>query len=154
MTNAVLRRAVLSSAAALALSPLCRAGDYGHELHNLYGESHLLAYVPEPGYPEAVAINKGIVYVTTPANLGIPANNNPSVIYGFDLRTGALVKTFTLEGQTSTLKGLACAAFDNHDNIYVLDFTQGVFKINVDTGRQSLYAGPFQIGRASCRERV
>src|SRR5579871_372221 len=134
---------VTSLAAATAtFVPNCFADS---DNQRLFGDSRLIGLVPLPGYPEAVAVNKGIVYVTTPANLGIPANNSASVVYGLDIRTGAVVKTFTIKGQTSTVKGLACAAFDDHDNIYVLDFQQGVFKINVNTGQQTTYATNFPI---------
>ncbi len=107
------------------------------------GSSQVLAAFPSPGYPEGIAVHDGLVYVSGPAAFGVPANANPSKILAFDEESGALVRTITIQGQTYFPKAISCIAFGEDDQLYVLDEEQGVLKIDVETGHQSLYAAPF-----------
>ena len=104
------------------------------------GDSKVLAPVPSPGYPEGIAVHGSLVYVSGPAAFGFA---DASKIFGFDTQTGALVKTITVQGQTRVPKAISCIAFGEDDDLYVLDEEQGVLKINVETGSQSVYAAPF-----------
>jgi sugar lactone lactonase YvrE len=107
------------------------------------GDSKVIAHVPFPGYPEGIAVHGSLVYVSGPAAFGVPGNLDASKIFAFDKETGALVKTITIQGQTRFPKAISCIAFGEDDDLYVLDEEQGVLKINVETGQQSVYAAPF-----------
>jgi sugar lactone lactonase YvrE len=105
------------------------------------GSSQLIAKVPAPGYPEGIVLNGDTFYVAGPAAFG-PVNAEPSRIFGFDKNTGALVKTIVMQNQ-GALKALSCITADDNDNLYVIDESQGIVKINLETGLQSVYAAPF-----------
>lgn len=108
------------------------------------GDSKVLTAIPAlPGYPEGVAVHEGLVYVSGPANFGVPGNFIPSQIFAYNADTGALVKTITIQGQPGPLNALSCLTFGEDDNLYVVDEGQGIVKINVETGQQSVYAAPF-----------
>lgn len=108
------------------------------------GDSKVFTQLPAlPGYPEGIAVHKGLVYVSGPAAFGVPGNFIPSKIFAYDLATGALAKTITVQGQPGPLNALSCIAFGEDDNLYVVDEAQGILKINVKTGHQSTYAAPF-----------
>ena len=109
------------------------------------GTSTVFAHLPPPGYPEGIVVHEGMVYVSGPAAFGVPANANPSVIYAYDLHSGQLIKTIQVQNQTGPLKAISCIAVDGDDNLYVLDETQGVVKINLHNGKQSVYAAPFYV---------
>ena len=111
--------------------------------HPPLGTSTLIAHIPFPGYPEGIVVHEGVIYVSGPAAFGVPGNASPSAVFAFDLHTGALLKTITIENQTGPLKSLSCIAVDDDDNLYVLDETQGVVKIDLKTGKQSVYSAPF-----------
>jgi streptogramin lyase len=107
------------------------------------GDSKVIAKVPFPGYPEGILVHEDIIYVSGPAAFGVPGNFEPSKIFGFDRHTGALVKTITVENQVGPLKAISCIAADENDNLYVADEGQGILKINLNTGQQSVYSAPF-----------
>lgn len=107
------------------------------------GDSKVIAPVPFPGYPEGIAVHGSLVYVSGPAAFGVPGNLDASKIFAFDINTGALVKTISIQGQTRYPKAISCIAFGEDDDLYVLDEEQGVLKINVETGQQSVYSAGF-----------
>jgi hypothetical protein len=108
------------------------------------GDSRVLTPIPAlPGYPEGIAVHDGLVSVSGPAAFGVPGNFIPSKIFAYDTDTGALAKTITVQGQTGPLNALSCIAFGDDDNLFVVDEGQGILKINVETGHQSVYAAPF-----------
>lgn len=107
------------------------------------GTSTLFAKVPFPGYPEGIVVHEGTVYVSGPAAFGVPGNAVPSTVFAYDLHSGALIKTITIQNQPGPFKAISCIAVDDDDNLYVLDETQGVVKINLENGQQSVYAAPF-----------
>jgi sugar lactone lactonase YvrE len=107
------------------------------------GDSRVIAAVPFPGYPEGIAVHDGLIYTSGPAAFGVPGNLVPSLIFAFDEQTGALVRTITVQNQTGPLNALSCLAFGDGDDLYVLDEGQGVVKINVETGQQSVYSAGF-----------
>lgn len=104
------------------------------------GTSTLFAHVPFPGYPEGIVVNEGTVYVSGPAAFGF---SQASTIFAYDLHSGALIRTITIQGQQGPVKAISCMVVDANDNLYVLDETQGVLKINLQSGQQSVYAAPF-----------
>jgi sugar lactone lactonase YvrE len=104
------------------------------------GTSQLFARVPFPGYPEGIVVHEGVVYVSGPASFGI---SSPSAIFAYDLHSGALINTITIQNQNGPVKALSCIAVDDNDNLYALDESQGVLKINLHNGQQSVYAAPF-----------
>jgi sugar lactone lactonase YvrE len=107
------------------------------------GDSNVIAKVPFPGYPEGIVVHEDIIYVSGPAAFGVPGNFQPSKIFGFDKKTGALVKTITIQNQAGPIKAISCITVDDNDNMYVADEGQGILKINLDNGQQSVYAAPF-----------
>src|SRR5262249_3945633 len=104
------------------------------------GDSKVIAKVPFPGYPEGILVHDDIIYVSGPAAFGF---SEPSKIFGFARRTGALVKTITIQNQVGPIKAISCIAADENENLYVADEGQGILKINLNTGQQSVYAAPF-----------
>ena len=104
------------------------------------GTSQVFARVGAPGYPEGIVVHEGVVYVSGPAAFGIAS---PSKIFGYDVHTGALVRTITMQNQPGPINALSCITADENDNLYVLDLMQGVVKINLISGQQSVYAAPF-----------
>src|SRR6185369_3631930 len=107
------------------------------------GDSRFIAAVPFPGYPEGIVVKDGRVYVSGPAAFGIPGNP-PSTIHVYDQRTGAALPDITIQNQPAdTPRALSCIAADDDDNLYVIDESLGVVKINLGSGQQSIYAAPF-----------
>jgi sugar lactone lactonase YvrE len=104
------------------------------------GDSKVIAKVPAPGYPEGIVVHDGVIYVSGPAAFGF---SQPSVVYGFDKNTGALVKTITIQNQVGPIKAISCITVDDDGNLYVVDEGLGIVKINLDNGQQSVYASPF-----------
>src|SRR5437016_1879727 len=107
------------------------------------GDSKVIAKIPFPGYPEGIVVYEGVIYTSGPAAFGVPGNFVPSKIFGFDLHTGALVRTIVIQNQTGPLNALSCITVDSNNNLYVADEGQGILKINLVTGVQSVYAAPF-----------
>jgi sugar lactone lactonase YvrE len=108
------------------------------------GDSKVIAPVPFPGYPEGIVVSKGRIYVSGPAAFGVAGNFVPSTIHVYDLVTGAALPDIVVEGQPAAgLHALSCITADNEGNLYVIDEQQGIVKINVESGRQSIYAAPF-----------
>ena len=108
------------------------------------GDSNVLTALPGiPGYPEGIAVHKGLAYVSGPAAFGVPGNFFPSEIFAYDIDTGELVDTITIEGQSGPLNALSCLAFGRDHELYVVDVEQGILRIDVITGEQSVYAAPF-----------
>jgi hypothetical protein len=78
------------------------------------GDSKLVARVPFPGYPEGIVVTDNTAWVSGPAAFGVPGNAQASPIFGFDLKTGSLVRTITLQNQPqAALKALSCIAADD-----------------------------------------
>ncbi|MFL6231050.1 MAG: SMP-30/gluconolactonase/LRE family protein [Pyrinomonadaceae bacterium] len=107
------------------------------------GDSKVIAPVGFPGYPEGIAVHDGLIYVSGPAAFGVPGNFAPSKIFAYDIETGALEKTITIQNQAGPLNAISCIAFGEDDNLYVLDEGQGVLQINVESGQQTIYAAGF-----------
>ena len=105
------------------------------------GDSRVLAPFPaNPGYPEGIAVNDRIVYVSGPAQFG---NFLQPVVIAYDIETGAVVAQYPLHGQNPLAPQAGTGlAFDNHDRLYVGDLQQGVIRISVDEegAPQEIYA--------------
>jgi sugar lactone lactonase YvrE len=140
MKNKLSLFALLLACVALVGQSAARA-DNKHD--RTLGDSKVIAPVPFPGYPEGIAVHGSLVYVSGPAAFGVPGNFDASKIFAFDKETGALVKTITVQGQTQFPKAISCIAFGEDGDLYVLDEEQGVLKINVETGQQSVYSAGF-----------
>ena len=107
------------------------------------GDSHLVASVPFPGYPEGIAVYDGRFYVSGPAAFGVPGTASPSPIFVYDVKTGRLVDTITLQGQSGPLLAISCITVDEEGNLYVADESGRIVKINIETKHQTTYAAPF-----------
>ena len=110
------------------------------------GTTTVLATVPAPGYPgpmgfpEGLAVNGNKAYVGTSATFGT-AGSVASRVYAFDRKSGALSRTYVIQGQDlSQEHALSNLAFDDDDRLYVLDTQQGVIRLELGSGDQEVYA--------------
>jgi sugar lactone lactonase YvrE len=108
-----------------------------------FGDVQVLATVPfPPGYPEGVAVNGNRVYVAGPASFNT-AGTPPSQVYAYNMKTGALERTYTIQGeQTQFPHANSCIAFDDNERLYVVNLQLGIVRINIDNGHQDIYASP------------
>jgi len=58
------------------------------------GESHVVAPVPSPGFPEGIAVRGNRFYVSGPANFGQPLGS--AYVNAYDIRSGALEATYPI----------------------------------------------------------
>jgi len=107
----------------------------GDDHSRAIGDSRLIAKLPDPGYPEGIAVGKKHFYVAGPAAFGIPGQ---AVLWVYDLETNALLKTIGLGGFAGS-----CIALDEHENVYVIEEAQGVLKVDPETGVKTIYAAGF-----------
>jgi sugar lactone lactonase YvrE len=124
----------------LSLTPT--AVNFANDDDRPLGDSRVFSTVPAPpGYPEGIAVNKDLVYVSGPAVFG---NFQPSKVLVYDLDSGALVQEIAIQGQNFTQPhALSAIAFDRDDRLYALDLQQGVIRFPVDNpSAQTVYAPP------------
>jgi sugar lactone lactonase YvrE len=106
------------------------------------GDSRVVAHLPAaPGFPEGIAVAGRKMYVSAPAQFGFKGEGK---VYAFDTRNGDLLREYTIAAldpnQDHALVGLA---LDGNGHLYVLDIQKGVVRIDLASGAQSIYAGPF-----------
>src|SRR5262245_48105447 len=83
---------LLVFAATLALSLPATAG------RRPVGEVRVMAPIPSPGFPEGVVVWNNRAYVSTQSHGGT-AGLGPSTVVAFNRRTGALLRTYTIQGE-------------------------------------------------------
>jgi sugar lactone lactonase YvrE len=108
-----------------------------------FGDVQILATVPfPPGYPEGIAVAGNKVYVAGPARFGT-AGEPPSKVFAFDLSTGVLVNTYTMQGEDlGQDHANSCIAFDGQGRLYVVNLQLGIVRIDLGSGQQEVYAPP------------
>lgn len=110
------------------------------------GDGDVLATVPpSPGYPEAIVLDRGLVYVSGPATFGT-AGQGPSAVQVFRRSTGALLETIAIEGEDlSQEHALSGIAVDASGRLYALSTQLGVVRLARHGGgwTQELYATAF-----------
>ena len=108
-----------------------------------YGDAVVIAQVPTPpGFPEGVAVNGSLVWVSGPATFGT-AGGPPSKLLVFRGGTGKLLKTFDAVGEDLTQDhAYSSVALDRALNAYVLNVPLGVLRVSL-TGKQTNYTPPF-----------
>jgi len=108
-----------------------------------FGDAEVVATVPTPpGFPEGIATNGQLVWVSGPATFGT-AGGPPSKVLLFHAGTGALLRTFDIVGEDlSQEHANSSIAIDRANNAYVLNTQLGVVRISIN-GKQTAYSTPF-----------
>lgn len=108
------------------------------------GDTRVFATLPAdgPGMPEGIVVRDGVVYVSTHVSIRGNGGGPPSQIYRYDLATGALLGSITIEGQNlAATHGILQMAFDAEGRLYVVDRNPGrVLRIDLETEAQEVYA--------------
>lgn len=93
-------------------------------------------------FPEGIAVRGREVYVSGPATFGT-AGTGPSEIRVHDVKSGALKRILTIQGQDlSQEHALSCLTLDGQGRLYVIDTQQGILRLDPVTGAQEHYAPP------------
>ena len=107
-----------------------------------FGTTELFARVPaEPGYPEGIAVDRGVVYVGVPSRLDRPTSG-PELVHAFDARSGAPRTDFPVTPDPGQPRSLTGMAVDAQGRLYVAE-VRGIVRIDPLSGAEELYAGPF-----------
>jgi sugar lactone lactonase YvrE len=105
-----------------------------------FGNTRIVAPVPAPGFPEGMAVHGDKFYVAGQADLFNFHDPVPPTVFEFDLDSGALLRTFRMEGQNLALPhGASHISFDGQGRLYVIDFQRGVVRIDLESGAQEVY---------------
>jgi sugar lactone lactonase YvrE len=108
-----------------------------------FGDVRVLAQVPQPGFPEGIAVQSGKVYVAGPAHFGTSGSLYSSPIWVFDGTSGALLDTIKVQGENKVMEHAnSCLAFDGTGRLYVLNTQLGVLRVNPATHAQEVYSPP------------
>lgn len=105
------------------------------------GDSHVIASVPLPGFPEGIATRGNTFYVSGPAAFGLPLGS--ATVHAYDIRTGDLETTYpiTITNPYAGMSAASCAAFGPDGSLYVIEPFVGVIRMNLDPGNsQSVYS--------------
>lgn len=106
------------------------------------GDTTVFASIPDPGYPEGIAVDANTVYVTGPANVqGLVLEAQDEVqIWRFDLVTGAPRESIPVAPEGSAPTSAAGLVLDAAGRLYVV-FAQPFGVVRIDpAGSQELYA--------------
>ena len=94
--------------------------------------------IPDPGFPEGIAVNGHTMYVSSPAQSG---QKGPAHVFAFDTRDGSLVRDYVIPAKDEiTDHGLVGVALDGTGHLYVADIQRGIVKVDLVTGATSDYA--------------
>src|SRR5947209_1643149 len=105
-----------------------------------FGDTRVVAPVPPPGFPEGMAVRGNRFYVAGQADLFNYGDPVPPTVFEYDLGSGALLRTFRMEGQNLALPhGASHISFDGQGRLYVIDFQRGVVRIDLGSGQQEVY---------------
>ena len=106
-----------------------------------FGDTQIVAPVPAPGFPEGMAVHGNRFYVAGQADLFNFGDPVPPTVFEFDLDSGALLRTFPMEGQNLALPhGASHVSFDGQGRLYVIDFQRGVVRIDLESSQQQVYS--------------
>jgi sugar lactone lactonase YvrE len=120
---------------ALALAGIAHARDFG--------DVRILAQVPQPGFPEGIAVQNGKAYIAGPAHFGTSGNTHRSPVWVFDTASGKLLDTIKVQGENVLMEHAnSCLAFDGNGRLYVLNTQLGVLRIDPATRTQEVYSPP------------
>ena len=127
----------MALAVGLMLSPSAFASE------RVVGDVRVLSNVKESmPYPEGIVVKGDRFYVSGPA-IFPTSGTPPSRIGVYDLKTGALLKTFEIKGQDLAQEhALSGLTMDAAGQLYVIETQQGVLRIDPETGAQERYATP------------
>jgi sugar lactone lactonase YvrE len=119
------------------------AGTLADNSDRPFEDVQILATVPfPPGFPEGIAVRGNKVYVAGPASFDT-AGTPPSKVFAYDINTGELERTYTIEGeQTQFPHANSCIAFDGQGRLYVVNLQLGIVRIDLGSGEQEIYASP------------
>lgn len=137
--GAKVRRTVLALAGLVL--PLAGA-DGAAGAKRAFGDAVILAQVPDPGFPEGIAVWGNKVIVAGPATFGT-AGMKASAVVAFNASTGAVARFFETEGENLAGEHAnSGVAVDGRGRIYVLNIQLGMLRIT-QNGRQETYSPPF-----------
>lgn len=109
------------------------------------GDAYVVSRMPsDPGFPEGVAINGGLAYVSAPAVFG-NAGTAASTVYEVDLVTGNIQRAIEIDPliqDPSEDHALVALAFDSSGRLYVLAVPGGMIRLtfNGNSVTQEVYA--------------
>jgi sugar lactone lactonase YvrE len=93
-----------------------------------------------------MAVRGNRFYVAGQADLFNFNDPVPPTVFEFEIDSGALLRTFRMQGQNLALPhGASHLSFDGQGRLYVIDFQRGVVRIDVGNGQQEVYGTPFPI---------
>jgi sugar lactone lactonase YvrE len=106
------------------------------------GDTRVLAVIPDPGFPEGLAVRGSRAYVSTPSRGGT-AGFGPSTIFAFSKSSGKLLRAYELQGEVLAQDhSLNNIAFDRQHRLYALSSQLGLVRVDIRTGAQEVYAPP------------
>lgn len=104
------------------------------------GDSQVFAAVPNPGFPEGIAIRGNRVYVSGPATFGL---NTPPVVWAYDLKSREHVASYpvTITNPYAPFRGLSCIAFGPDGKLYAIEPFIGIIRMTLDPNNaQEVYS--------------
>jgi sugar lactone lactonase YvrE len=108
-------------------------------------QGRVLAQLPDsPGYPEGIVLDRGNVYVTTPASFDT-AGNGPSEILVLQRSTGALQSIIQVAGEQLDIEhAMSGLCVDQQGDLYALSTQLGVLRFSRSGSgwTQQAYAPP------------
>ena len=115
--------------AALAVALLASFTSFTRAAEPVFGDAKVIAQIPNPGFPEGVARNGILTYVTGPATFGTAGNGTPSKIWVHQTNTGQLLLTVNVFGEDLAQEHAnSCDAIDGFGRLYVLNLQLGVLR--------------------------
>lgn len=114
----------------------------GHDSRPL-GDSKVVAPVPNPGYPEGIAVRGNRFYVSGPATFGQPLGS--AYVNAYDLKTGAFEAAYpiTITNPFAGMSAASCVAFGPDGDLYVVEPFVGIIRMDLNANNTQFVYAPF-----------